>query len=96
MLQHRHAQNALQAVLHVLRERRAARYNEPQTVRPLHIFNHFRLVDNAYMGRHDAPAFRESHPCLHLPSNFTGCVHAVEQRRCDGVVATVGTDYSSR
>jgi hypothetical protein len=44
MLQHQHAQNALQAVLHLLRERRAARYNEPRGVRRLRILKASCLV----------------------------------------------------
>jgi hypothetical protein len=47
MLQRRHAQNALQAVLHLLQERRTARYNEPQSVPRLRILKAFALSSTA-------------------------------------------------
>ena len=40
-----------------------------------------RFVDDADMRGDDAPTFRESHPGLHLPSDFAGELLAVKQRR---------------
>ena len=51
MLQHRHTQNALQAVLHVIRERRAARYHEPQSVRCLRILKALCLIQHGSVKR---------------------------------------------
>src|SRR5580700_4533154 len=48
------------------------------------------------MGSHDAPAFGEAHPGLHLAADFARHGRAVIQRRSDGVIAAVGADDGLR
>jgi hypothetical protein len=51
MLQHRHAQNALQVVLHLFQQRRATRYDEPQSVRRGRFLKVFCLVQHGSVKR---------------------------------------------
>src|SRR2546427_10834951 len=48
------------------------------------------------MRSHHAPASREAYPGLHLAADLSGHGRAMEQRRGDGGVATVGGDDRAR
>jgi hypothetical protein len=88
MLQHRHAQNALQAILHLLRERRAARYNEPQSVRRLRILEAFCLVPHGGVKRGTCRVVGRPQDIEPLIQRHDGTVRrdgnaAARQERCE-------------
>src|ERR1700758_3736280 len=55
-----------------------------------------RLIDQTDVSGNDPPAFCESDPGLHLPSNFSRCSSSAIQCRCHGMVAPITGDDDSR